>query len=459
MTDVHDDPQKITEIRMNRRQFIVATTAALAAARASSDARAETGGPAAAGGLRAAACNAWIWGLPLIEMAAQRSARFAEGMKPNTFQHQRTLVTAKGQFVTTPNNDTLYSQAWLNLEKGPVTISVPASGKRYYCVPLMDMYTNNFAIVGTRTSGPNARTFTVIGPHETADIPDAIRAPTNSVWIIGRTLVDGEGDLANAHAFQDGWTIKGPAADAPKTYAKRGAPWEEYFASVQALMNENPPPVTDSRMTDDIAPLVRLGQTFDPSRFSPEQVAQIKAGIGDYGSRLLQIRKNTLVRNGWGFPRASMGDFGQDYDYRAAVAIGGLGALPSVEAMYLRASGPDGRGFDSAKSWKLAFTADQLPPVDAFWSLSMYRLMPDGALYFAENPLDRYTIGDRTAGLKRGADGSLEIVMSRAEPTSGPNANWLPTPAEGNFVPILRAYLPKAGLLEGNYQIPPILPI
>ena len=442
---------------MNRRQFLAATAATVV----SNQAYAETPPTWAAGkgDLRTAACDAWIWGLPLIETAEQRAARFAESVKPNTFQHQRALVTVKGQQFTTPNNDTLYSQAWLNLEKGPVTISVPASGSRYYCVPLMDMYSNNFAIVGTRTSGSNARTFTVIGPQEKANIPQAIRAPTNSVWILGRTLVDGASDLAKAHAFQDGWTIKGPESDAPKTYAKRSAPWNEYFAAVQTLMNENPPPVTDARMLDSIAPLLQFGKTFDPSRFSPEQVAEIKAGIGDYSGRLLQIRKNTLVRNGWSFPRYSMGDFGQDYDYRAAVAVGGLAALPRVEAMYLRASGPDGKGFDGAKSWKLAFTADQLPPVDSFWSLSMYRLMPDGGLYFSENPINRYTIGDRTAGLKRASDGSFEIVMSRAEPASGATTNWLPAPAEGNFVPILRAYLPKAALLEGSYQLPAIQPI
>lgn len=441
---------------MDRREFLAGAAATVAAIRLTSEARAQAA-PATStnSDLRLAAANAWIWGLPLIEAAEQRAARFAEGVKPNTFQHQRTLITAKGQFVTTPNNDTLYSQAWLNLENGPVTISVPASGNRYYCVPLMDMYTNNFAIIGTRTSGSAARTFTVIGPNEKANIPQAIRAPTNSVWILGRTLVDGDSDLPKAHAFQDGWTIKGPEAGAPKTYVKRSAPWNDYFAAVQELMNENPPPVTDFRMMDSIAPLLQYGKTFDPSRFSPEQVAEIKAGIGDYGSRLLQIRKDTLTRNGWGFPRFSLGDFGQDYDYRAAVAIGGLAALPRIEAMYLRASGPEGRGFDGAKSWRLAFTPDQLPPTNSFWSLSMYRLMPDGGLYFSENAIDRYTIGDRTAGLKRGADGSVEIIMSRSEPAS-PNANWLPAPAEGNFVPILRAYLPKIALLEGNYQLPAI---
>jgi hypothetical protein len=128
---------------MNRRDFMAAGTAALFA-------QAEAAEPAGASELRLAARNAWLWGLPLIEMAEQRASRSAQGLKVNTLFHQRALVSAKGQFVTTPNNDTLYSTAWLNLEKGPVTVSVPASGDRYYCVPLMDMYTNNFAIIGTQ---------------------------------------------------------------------------------------------------------------------------------------------------------------------------------------------------------------------------------------------------------------------------------------------------------------------
>ena len=436
---------------MNRRGFLAA--ASVAATGISAKAQADTA--AAPASLRTAAADAWIWGLPLIEMAEQRALRFAEGVKPNTFQHQRALVTAKGQFVTTPNNDTLYSHAWLDLRNGPVTIGVPASGSRYYSVALMDMYSNNFAIIGTRTSGGQAQTFTVVGPNEKADIARAIRAPTNSVWALGRTLVDGDADLPQAHAFQDGWTIKGPEASAPKTYLKRSAPWNEYFAAVQELMNQNPPPATDARILASMAPLLQFGGSFDPSRFSPEQVAQIKAGMGDVAERLAAVRKQALARNGWSYPLHSLGNFGQDYDYRAAVAIGGLAALPPVEAMYLRASGPTGKGFDSAGTWRLVFTAEQLPPVHSFWSLSMYKLMPDGGLYFAENAIDRYTIGDRTAGLKRGADGSLEIIMSRTKPSS-PNANWLPTPGEGPFVLILRAYLPKAELLQGMYQLPAV---
>jgi hypothetical protein len=209
-------------------------------------------------------------------------------------------------------------------------------------------------------------------------------------------------------------------------------------------------------MLDSMAPLIQFERTFDPSRFSADQVAEIKVGIADAANAMAQSRRNSLVRNGWSFPRFSLGDFGEDYDYRAAVALGGLAALPRVEAMYLRSGGADGRGFDGSQSWELTFPEDQLPPVDSFWSLSMYRITADGQLFFAENPINRYAIGDRTAGLKRGADGSLEIWMSRTEPTSNPNTNWLPTPADGKFVLILRAYLPRSSLIEGIYQVPAV---
>jgi hypothetical protein len=439
---------------VTRRDFLGATTAAFV--QVSSNASAQATSPAPAS-LRTAARDAWIWGLPLIEFAQQRSARLAGGMTVNALMHQRALVTARAQFVTTPNNDALYSQAWLNLENGPVTIHVPASGNRYYCVPLMDMYSNNFAIIGTRTSGSAARTFTVVGPKHASDDPQAVRSPTNWVWLLGRTLVDGDSDLPHAHAFQDGWTIKGPPeTGAPKAGAKRVSPWNEYFASVQDLMNESPPPATDARILDAIAPLVRLGGSFDAARFSPDQVAEIQGGIGDAISLLQQVRGRGMMRNGWSFPLYGLGDFAQDYVYRAAVAVAGLAALPRLEAIYLRTAGEDGRGFDGSKAWTLTFAPDQLPPVDSFWSLSMYRMTPDGQLFFVENPINRYAIGDRTAGLKRGADGSLAIWMSRTEPSSNPDANWLPAPADGKFVLILRAYLPKSSLIEGRYLPPPV---
>jgi hypothetical protein len=221
-------------------------------------------------------------------------------------------------------------------------------------------------------------------------------------------------------------------------------------------MNESPPPMTDARMLDSMSPLLQLGRKFDPSRFSSDQIAEIKAGLAETTKTMLQARVTSLVKNGWNYPRVSLGNFGQDYDYRAAVALGGLAALPRAEAMYLRGSGEDGRGLDSGRSWRITFPADQLPPVHSFWSLSMYRVTPENQLFFAPNAINRYAIGDRTPGLKRGSDGSIDIVMSRTEPTTYANANWLPAAADGRFVLILRAYLPKPALIEGRYEVPPL---
>ncbi|MEH2533474.1 hypothetical protein V1277_000143 [Bradyrhizobium sp. AZCC 1588] len=318
-------------------------------------------------------------GLPLIEMGQQRSARFAEGVRANTFQHQRKLVSAKGQFVTTPNNDTLYSQAWLNLEKGPVIITVPDSAGRYYCIPFMDMYTNNFAMVGTRTSGNGPRSFMVVGPHDATLNPMVIRSPTNWVWVLGRTLVDSEDDLPRAHAFQDGWQISGAESSTLKAYAGRSAPWSEYFASVQELMNESPPPVTDIRILDSMAPLLRLGGTFDLKNFSADQAKEIEEGISDAKKILSQARGLGRVQNGWTYPRSSLGNFGQDYDYRAAVALGGLGGLTRVEAMYFRALGPDSRGYDSARNWRLTFSGEHYRRSTRFGRCRCIRLLLRGS--------------------------------------------------------------------------------
>lgn len=118
------------------------------------------------GALRKAAQDAWLWGLPLIEMAQQRAARISEGVRPGEYQHQRKLIDARESFVTTPNNDTLYSQAWVDLNRGPVKLTMPASGPRYFSLALMDMYTNNFSILGTRTTGGDGGVFTLVGPAD-----------------------------------------------------------------------------------------------------------------------------------------------------------------------------------------------------------------------------------------------------------------------------------------------------
>jgi hypothetical protein len=164
----------------------------------------------------------------------------------------------------------------------------------------------------------------------------------------------------------------------------------------------------------------------------------------------------TSYIDGWSYPEARLGDFGQDYLYRGAVALSGLAALPPAEAMYMRAAAPDGRAlFDGGRSWRLRFPAGQSPPVNSFWSLSLYEATEDGQFFFADNPLGRYAIGDRTPGLAVGPDGALDIWIGDENPGSDREANWLPAPP-GPFALFMRAYLPKPELLQGYYRMPPV---
>lgn len=401
-----------------------------------------------------------LYGLPLLETAQVRRRAFEAGAKINAFRHGRYLATARNRTVTQPNNDTLYSSAWLDLSQGPVTFTIPPTGERYFSLALMDPFTNNFAVLGTRTIGGDGARVVVCGPR--GDAPSgAVRSPSDWVWGLARVLVDGPGDLDAAHAIQDRLAASGPAGRDPGPFARRDAPWAEVLAAIQALIVETPPPATDLRLFHETAGLgVFPGGGFDPTRFDAAQAKEIEAGIHE----ALEIAKLTADsgerRGGWSFPRRDLGVFGQDYEYRAQVALSGLAALPLEEAVYLRAITENGHDeIDSRTGWRLRFPAGRTPPVDAFWSLTAYEVTPDGQGFLFENPIDRYAIGDRTPGLRHEGDGALEILITPRDPGPGRRANWLPAPASGRpMVLSLRAYLPRPDLINGAYLAPPLAP-
>jgi len=395
--------------------------------------------------LKTAARDMWLFSLPLIEMAR---TRLPAGGPPNRLNHTRVLAGPSNTGVTTPNNDTLYSTAWLDLRGGPVQLVLPATGTRYISVALMDMYTNNFAVPGTRTNGGGGGTFTIVGPNDPSpDGPRVLRSPTGWVWMLVRTLVASEVDLDAAHAVQDGVVISGGVAGAaPVKSVPRTAPWQDYFTSAQALITESPPPPAEFDVFSRNAALgIKPGERFDPARFTPEQGALIAGGIAEARALLAQPVGAAAV----------VGQFGRDYTTRARIALTGLAALPREEAIYTRIAPPAGQtALDGAKAYRLTFSKAQLPPVAAFWSLSMYRVTPEGQMYFAENAIHRYAIGDRTPGLIYNADGSLDIWISSADPGPERRSNWLPAPPTGPISLNLRGYLPKKVWLDGQYQPP-----
>ncbi len=408
--------------------------------------------------LSEAAREAWTFVLPLIEVASTRTGTGSFGGGINELTHLRDLADHTSRAVTTPNNDTLYSSAQLDLSQGPVTLILPPSGERYLSVALMDAWTNNFAILGTRTTGIEGGSYRLIGPDEPGGGTGTVRSPTNHVWALARILVDGPHDLEAARALQSGLSVQGPACPPQPRRAGRADPWQAYFAAADVLMVENPPPAMDGALMSRIA-LLGLGQgQFDPARFTAEEVNAIEAGVARARSTLHHHAPGKAgVIKGWTYPKAELGNFGQSYGYRALVALGGLAALPPAEAMYMRAVGEHRGLYDGNRPWKLHFPADQLIPVDSFWSLSLYEGTADGQFYFTDNPIHRYAIGDRTPGLTHNTDGSLDIWIGHEPPAEDRMGNWLPAPA-GPFALFMRAYFARPALLDGLYRLPAVEP-
>lgn len=418
---------------MNRRELFAALAATgFAAGLAPTQALADETGDAR---------DLWLYGLAIVEMAAARDRQIKAGLKQNTLQHARKLSDATSRFVTSPNNDTLYSIAWLDLTQGPVTFVTPPTGERYWSAAFMDMYSNNNVVLGLRTTGNTGGRYTIVGPGQTGSGPDVVRCETPHAWLLIRTLTDGADDLPATHAVQDGFKLTGPAVPPPPAYATREAAPADYFATLKALLKSDPPPATDGRILSKLAAL-------DPASLDAVagvQRAQMIARVG--GSRQQFIQ-------GWSYARPNLGDFGQDYLYRALVAYGGLAALPVAEAMYLRSEGERESAYWGDGLYHLAIPAQM--PVDSFWSLTMYEHLPDGNRFFAENPINRYAIGDRTKGLKRNTDGSLDVWIGRTDPGGERSANWLPAPKAGPFGLTMRLYLPKPEALDGRWRLPAI---
>ncbi|MFO1197624.1 MAG: DUF1254 domain-containing protein [Burkholderiaceae bacterium] len=382
----------------------------------------------------------------------------------------RKLSTPADRWVTTPNNDTLLSSAWLDLSTGPVVLTVPDTAGRYYSVALIDSYTNNFAILGRRTTGTRAGEFVVVGPRWGGTLPETrrvLRAPTDDVLVFVRVLVDGDADLPAARAIQD--TIRlapldpGPAAPgwAPATAAPTTPDSREYLELVNAMLERNPPPAHEAARVEAFAAVGVGGARCAWDALAPEvrqrwsrELAGLYALLRD---RTRMIGAPTPLDRppipGWSAGRATMGDWGTDYAYRAFVALGGLLALPHAEAIYLAANADATRApLDGRHRYRLRIPAQGLP-VDAFWSLTLYQVEPDGRRFLVENPLGRYSIGDRTPGLRHGPDGSLDLAIQH--PTPADAANWLPAPS-GRFDLFLRAYQPRADFLDGRVPLPPV---
>jgi hypothetical protein len=423
------------------------------------------------------AFDACVYAYPLVisELTRRISVGAPGGTPMSQFRHMRAFPDADFNEVVRPNADTLYSSLWFDVSQEPLVITVPDSGDRYYLLPMLDMWSDVFAVPGTRTTGNRAQRLVLARDGWQGELPTGstlIRSPTAQGWIIGRTQTAGPADYPNVHQFQSGLSATplshsghswhAPRAEVDPSWDLRTAPVAQmetlsaaaYFTLFADLMRLNPPHANDYPLVHRLARLgleagkpVSLASAPAQMRQAietawPAALGHIKAGVRGLG----------VNRNGWRISFSGLGTYGTDYRTRAAIAYGGFGANVSEDAVYPSAvSDAEGRPFASDQSYVLHFERAQIPPVRAFWSLTMYN---DQQL-FAANPLERFAIGDRDA-LQFNDDGSLDLYIQRHSPGAKREANWLPTPASGGFSINLRLYWPRPEVLDGTWSPPPV---
>ena len=424
--------------------------------------------------------DAYVYGYPLVFNVDQVRRYVNEGVGANpaaafnTFSHARHLAGPADTFVTI-NNDTLYSMAQLDLSVGPLVLDVPATGERYYVLQFVDAWTNNIAYVGTRATGNEAGRFVVVPPGWSGDLPaDAVvvQASTRIVSIVGRIACAGPDDVGAANSVQDQFLLRPLDLTAkPAGLPDKAASGEEgldFFEDLRRLSQELPPSPAD----------VEYATRFDPLGLAG--TAPIQDPDGELAEQYLAGRDlvehashhgSAPVNNGWTVglhmfdynvaalglgtidaPEWKIADPAERFLDRAVAARLGLWGNHAYEAVYAQAfTDVDGAPLHGESTYEVHF--DTEPPVGAFWSITLY----DVPRYFlVDNPIDRYSIGDRTPGTRRADDGTLTVTISHAEPTDPlARANWLPAP-DAAFRLVLRLYIPGPTVLDGTYGFPPI---
>jgi len=437
---------------------------------------------------REIAIDAYMYAYPMVTMEVTRrvmtNVEKPEGSKApmGQFARLRTYPAVDDHSVTAPNADTLYTLAWLDVSKEPWILSIPDMKDRYFLFPMLDMWTNVFQDPGKRTTGTKAQKYAITGPGWSGTLPAGVteyKAPTGMVWVLGRIYCTGTPeDYKAVHAVQDQVSavplsaygkpytppaVKiDPAIDMktdPRTQvnAMDGATYFKLFAE---LMKANPPAADDAPMVAKLAKIgIVPGKDFDASKLDPAVAKGIAAAPKPAQDKISAWLKEGIVagdakvENGWLY-FTKVGVYGPNYRQRAMVTWYGLGANRMQDAVYPTAEGPDIlKKFSGGNKYVMHFGKGEMPPVDGFWSLTMY----DKNYFFVPNPLNRYTVSSRSK-FKANADGSVDVYVQKDSPGKDKEANWLPAPAD-DFVLMMRLYWPKEkspSILDGTWKPPEV---
>jgi len=427
--------------------------------------------------VRAIAKEAYIYGVPLIEQYKVMHAFSIDKSNPqykgpfNTILNVARVFTPDDTAFVTPNSDTPYSFAGLDLRAEPVVITVPKlDARRYFVFQLIDLYTFNFAYIGTRATGNNGGHFMIVGPGWKGDKPNSIakliHAETHLVSVVGRTQLFNPADLDNVKKIQAGYRVrtlseffestKPPVA--PAINWPRPLPPDEertsleFFNQLAFLLQFGlPPHKSEEALRKRFASIgIVPGKRFDVAKLPPATAAAMKAGMAD-GQQAIDARRAALG----GKTDTLFGTreyLKHDFVARATGAQVGVGANSRQEAMVpIYDKDADGKPLDGNNRYTLRFAKGELPPVNAFWSLTIYDL-PKQLL--VPNPINRYLINSpMLPSLKRDADGGLTLYIQSRSPGKDKEANWLPAP-KGPFIAAMHYYLPKPALLEGRWTSP-----
>ena len=428
---------------------------------------------------RAIAKDAYIYGFPMVDSYRIEYGYFVDKKDPeykgpwNEIHNTARVYTPADTAIQTPNSDTPYSYVGMDLRAEPLVLTVPPIEKeRYFSIQLIDAYTFNFAYIGSRATGNGGGSYLIAGPNWKGEKPsgvkDVIRSETEFVLALYRTQLFNPDDIANVKTIQAGYKAQPLSAflgkPAPKAatavdFIKPLTPAEEktslqFFNILNFVLRFCPTVPSENALMERFAKIgVGAGKPFDESKLSPEIQAAIEQGIADGWVAFAGLKKE--VEAG----KVTSGDvFGtreylkNNYLYRMGAAVLGIYGNSKQEAIYpTYYVDATKQKLDGDNRYTLRFAPSQLPPVNAFWSLTMYE-EPQSLL--VANPINRYLINSpMLPQLKKDADGGLTLIVQNQSPGKDKEANWLPAP-NGPFSLIMRLYWPKAEALEGKWKKP-----
>jgi hypothetical protein len=431
--------------------------------------------------VRAIAKQAYIYGYPLVDNYRIEYAYYVDrdsGQFKAPWNHItniHSVYTPADTAIQTPNSDTPYSWAGLDLRAEPIVITLPAIEKnRYYSVQLIDAYTFNFAYLGSRTTGNDGGSFLIAGPHWKGEKPKGIskviHSETELVVAAWRTQLFNAADIHNVEKIQAGYRVE-PLSQFLGTAPPKAAPVIdfikpltpetqktslEFFNIVNFVLQYCQPtdPSEVALMTRFAKVGVGAGKVFDPGKLSPEMKAAFEQGRADaweaFAGGVKELDEGKLTSGDVFGTRKFMKN---NYLNRWLGTIGIYGNSKQ-EAMYpVYRTDSNGQGLSGSNRYTLHFAPGELPPVNAFWSLTMYDLP---ASLLVANPINRYLINSpMLPALKRDADGGLTLLIQHESPGKAMEANWLPAP-KGSFAMYMRLYWPKKAALDGKWKAPPL---